>query len=127
MSSYIGTAIKYPHKVNEFGRIDLVSGFDLLKQSMVKVLETPVGSEWVSPEFGSYLNELIFEPNDEILASLLSYFIRDALRRWERRVRVLSVIQDTTNEVVTNKITVVIKATNEQYSFVYPFYRELKY
>jgi uncharacterized protein len=128
MRDYLGTGIKYPYEVNDFGRISLASQKELVQQSIYRILQTPVGSNFMNRDFGSHLRELLHEPNDNVLLSLLDYFIGDAISKWEKRV----VFIDTAFEVSEpDKIfctpRYIIRASNEIDSFIYPFYRELKY
>lgn len=63
---------------------------DVIWSSIVNILLTPLGSRIFLPTFGSLVAELVFEPNDEQLASLGRRYVIDALVQWEPRIRVLS-------------------------------------
>ena len=41
------------------------------------------------PEYGCNLQLLLFSPNDDTTAGLAIHYVRQALERWERRIRVI--------------------------------------
>lgn len=63
----------------------------VILSSIINILETPLGTRIMLPQFGSRLPELVFEQNDEILAQMARTYIADALDRWEPRIRILNV------------------------------------
>jgi phage baseplate assembly protein W len=63
---------------------------EVIWSSIVNILLTPLGTRIFLPTFGSLVAELVFEPNDEQLASLGRRYVIDALVQWEPRIRVLS-------------------------------------
>ncbi len=127
--SYLGQGIKFPLSVDNYGKISLQSDLQLVRQSIVRILNTPVGSCFMNRDFGSHIYDLQFEPNDDILKSLLDYFITDAVEKWEGRVELLDVsIYDDAKkpEQVNCSVTYKLKQSEEIDSFIYPFYKELQ-
>lgn len=128
VESYLGVALQYPILINQFGTASLVYGRDAVRQSIVDILSTTYGSRYFQPTYGSEINELIFHQNDEILKSLLINKISSALAQWEKRIQVLNVqpIIEGVAQVNCN-INYKILQSAEFDSFIYPFYREIKY
>lgn len=126
MESYLGVGIKYPIQIVN-GKPALSYGEDNIKQSLFQLLSTPVGSRLFLPEYGSRLDEALFEQNDEVLKALLQMFIVEAIELWERRIKLKKVSYTQENNVILCEITYNVLASNEINSFVYPFYRELIY
>ena len=126
---FLGTAIKFPIEINQFGRAELAVGKDAVKQSIVAVLSTPINTRFFLPEYGSRLHEALFEPDDDVLVSLLRLFIFEAIRDWEKRVKFINVdFEFVPDEALLNVIPQYkILASNEIDSFVFPFYRKLKF
>lgn len=59
-----------------------------VEDSIKDILSTPIGSRVMLPEYGSRLFELIDRRvNDEFRADL-SYFVIEAVQRWEKRVQI---------------------------------------
>ena len=83
-----------------------LSATDHLRQSIVDVLTTPIGSRVMRREYGSRLFELVDKPlNAETLVDMYAASA-EALQRWEPRLRVLRVLaQKIDNAQVTLDLT----------------------
>lgn len=127
----IGKGIKYPVKFGVFKHsqlFELSSGPDKINESIKMIFDTPIGSRYNNPNFGSNLNYLIFEPNDTILKDLLYYSVHDSLSRWEKRITIKNIsfqTFETDSSINPNQINIrveyIINATHQQGSYVYPF------
>ena len=59
-----------------------------IEDSIKDILSTPIGARVMLPQYGSRLFELIDRRvNDEFHADL-SYFVIEAVQRWEKRVQI---------------------------------------
>lgn len=128
--NYLGQGIKYPHEIDELGKIELQNDIQLVRQSIRRILQTKKGSVYMNRGFGSYVDELMFEQNDAILFSLLDTLIADAISEWEKRVRGLSTdieIDPNDSSKINVRLSYEILSSNEIDSFIWPFYRELKF
>lgn len=125
---YIGVAGEYPFRVTG-GFLRLVSGNELIEQSIGQILTIAKGSIFMTPGFGSNLFRLLHNPTDIVVISAGETFIVDAIQEWEGRVDVIDVtgsVSETTFGLILFRITYRVKATNEVNTFVWPFYRELQ-
>lgn len=124
--NYLGNTVDYPlNLVN--GKPTIANSKKTIEQSIVSALNTDKGSRFFLPQYGSRLNELLFEPNDLVLKSLIRQFVLEAIQEWEKRVKFLDVTIDIQEEVVNCTIMYRIVATTESLSFIYPFYRKIKF
>jgi len=125
---YLGIGIKYPIEISSTGAVELNSDVALVRQSIVRILETKKGSVFNNRSFGSDVRDLLFEPNDSILFSLLDYHVVEGIRQSEKRVANVST-EITNNSSESSRVDVKIKysilASNEVDSFIFPFYREV--
>lgn len=64
------------------GRISVCGGDEALRGKIIQVLFTAPGERVNLPEFGCGLLNLVFEPNDGVLASAMEFTISQALARW---------------------------------------------
>jgi phage baseplate assembly protein W len=64
------------------GSVRSGSGPDALRARIVQVLCTAPGERVGLPTFGCGLFDLVFEPNDELLAAATGYRVSEALARW---------------------------------------------
>lgn len=124
--NYMGRGIAWPIRIAG-GRTQQVEGWDLIQQSISRILSTPEGKIIFNPDYGSRLHELFFQPNDNILTNLLHYFIKEAIGKWEKRVSFVDVEFTIDGAIVFCKIHVRINAKDKMdKTFVYPFYRNLE-
>ncbi len=65
-----------------------VDGLDHLRQSIIDILTTPIGSRVARRTYGSLLPELIDQPDNGSTRVRLYAATAGALMRWEPRVRV---------------------------------------
>jgi len=90
----IGSGASFPFGFSSTGRVKsvrLADGIENINQSIHLILSTRRGERVMIPEFGSRLFTLVFEPNDAVLAASLDFETTEALRRWERRIRITAV------------------------------------
>lgn len=73
------------------GRLDLIEGSHLLRQSLLMLLSTLPGERVMRPDYGCELLTLAFSPNDDTTAGLAAHFVRQAVERFEPRVRILRI------------------------------------
>ena len=122
MSILRTTGLAFPLSLTS-GSHTLEEGVDLIQKSIMTILSWPLFTREYTDGFGSRLFELLEEPNDDILISLLGRFTGDSLDRWESRIEVLSLdIYRTTPEKVTVDIIYKIRELNIQASFKHFFY-----
>lgn len=121
----LAKAFKYPLQPDVKGAVDKVDGTDCIDQSIYSILSTPIGSAFYQEDRGSQLYSLVYEPNDEILRSLLDTHIAEALEKWESRITLTDIVYDYSDYTVNCMITYVIKSTGLENSYIYPFNREI--
>lgn len=124
---YLGRSIYLPLRLLK-GRGVIADGLRSVEQSILSILTTPVNSRFFLRSYGSKLEELIFEPNDKVLESLLRTYVFEALETWETRAEFTDVeIAFPKDSQVRVDITITyrILPSNEINSFIYPFYRKL--
>lgn len=64
----------------------------LIKSALIQLFNTKPGERVMLPTFGSQLHKILFDPNDVFLQQDISYYIRDAINRWEPRVAVKAIV-----------------------------------
>lgn len=74
--------------INQYSptQTELVHNLDSIYQSIGNILGTPRNTRLFLPEFGSTLEDLLFEPMDEETVSSLYDAIVLAIQEWEPRV-----------------------------------------
>lgn len=124
--NYLGKGIQFP-LVLDSGRMATVTGKPSVEQSIFRLLTTPIGETLNIPEYGSNLHKALFEPNDTVLENLIYVFVKDAIEKWEKRVKFVGIVFERNNEELLCNIEYRVLSSNEIDSFVFPFYTALKY
>ena len=121
----IGRGWAFPPRLDHRGQVATVSGAVEIEQAIRIILNTSPGQRVMRPEFGCRLPELVFAPNNNLTSGLAERYVREALGRWEPRIRIdsVTVTPDEENRArLLISVTYRIKATHSRRSLVYPFY-----
>jgi phage baseplate assembly protein W len=93
---FLGKGLKYPFRFQSVSGGTEVSAatsreHEHIRESILQILGTRPGERFMNPEFGSRLNDLVFEQNDEVLKGLIRHYVIDAIKKWEKRVVITGV------------------------------------
>ncbi len=122
---YLGRGLAFPLQVNPRGEIALASGERDIEQAIRIILSTRPGERVMRPEFGCRAHELLFEPRDVVLQTLMQRYVQQALDRWEPRIQLQGVnvfFDDSADGGVFVEINYIIKESHDERSIVYPFF-----
>lgn len=72
----------FPIGVDEIGGITAQGGDARIRAKILQILFTAQGERVHQPEFGCGLLNLVFEPNDTVLAPAVQFTVGQALARW---------------------------------------------
>src|SRR5262245_11379504 len=76
------TSFGFPFRINELGQVAALTGNDNIRAKVLQALMTSPGERVQVPEFGCGLRDLVFDPNNEILAATTEFSVSRALQRW---------------------------------------------
>lgn len=76
------TVLSTPFRINDLGQVANTTGDTAIREKILQVLLTAPGERVNLPEFGCGLRDLVFDPNNEILAATTEYTIAKSLERW---------------------------------------------
>ena len=76
------TGVSFPWHINDLGQVASQTGDENIRAKIMEVLLTAPGERVHLPEFGCGLRDLVFDPNNEILAATTEFSISVALQRW---------------------------------------------
>lgn len=77
-------ALGFPFVVDG-GAVLATDGNDTIRSKVIQVLFTAPGERINKPDFGCGLFNLVFDPNDSVLAAATEFTIGQALARWLRQ------------------------------------------
>ncbi len=130
----IGKGIQYPFSIDN--ELDIVlrgtkeekDAIRKINQSIAQIIGTPIGARVMNREFGCNIFTLKFEPLNEKFFSLATYFIAEALYKWEKRI-ILNKVKyavatdyDVDNSLVFISVWYTIIKTQIPGNYVFPFY-----
>jgi len=76
------TSVAFPFRIDELGKIATQTGDANVRARIVQILLTAPGERVDLPDFGCGLRDLVFDPNNEVLAATMEFTIGKALQRW---------------------------------------------
>lgn len=108
------------------GRIRMCGGEDDIAQAVRLILNTKKGERVMRPDFGCRLSDFAFESFSQSVRSEMTEEIKNALIMHEPRISDIEVtIDDLSHEGrIVLDISYVVRATNNPYNLVFPFYIE---
>lgn len=123
---FLGVGWKFPVEVDQTtGRIKTSSYEEDIQEAIRIILMTRKGERMMLPEFGCGVWEYVFETMDVSALARMEQEIRHALILWEPRIVDPEVHVDTDRQqqgVLDIHIQYVVRATNNPYNLVYPYY-----
>jgi phage baseplate assembly protein W len=76
------TGFGFPFRINDLGQVSTTTSDDNIRGKIVQIVLTAPGERVGLPEFGCGLRDLVFDPNNEILAATSEFAITRALQQW---------------------------------------------
>jgi phage baseplate assembly protein W len=134
-SEFLGVGWASPVQLDENGQIALTLRRadgktyyeESVRQAIWMILGTARGERVMRPTFGCGIHDLVFATNSAGTAGRVATEMRQALIQWEPRIDIQNVTVTADNSA-PNRLLIEIKykvrATNNQFNLVYPFYLE---
>jgi phage baseplate assembly protein W len=126
-TEFLGVGWAFPVQPGPDGDVALAAYEESVRQSVWIILGTSPGERVMRPDFGCGLNDLVFSVGGAQTAGAVADEVRRALIAWEPRLDLLDV-QAAPDGVVGDTLLIQIdyrvRATNNVFNLVYPFYLE---
>lgn len=133
---FLGRGVGFPVSLNGAGKLQTAEYEESVRQSILIILGTAKGERLMRPDFGCGIYDLVFEINSASVAGKISQAVQEAILKFEPRVDVLDV--KVTSGFLTNRdfeiaqngsvlmieIKYQVRASNNVFNLVYPFYLE---
>jgi phage baseplate assembly protein W len=123
--SFLGSGWSFPVRIGSNGGIAVTSYEQNIEENIRIILGTALGERVMEPDFGSYIHDYTFHPNNPNTASLVGNYAQNALSKHEPRIEGIDVraYPDPTNEnMLILDINYKIARDNSLSNMVYPFY-----
>lgn len=126
LDKFIGKGITFPIQLDNRGAAVVDGGVELLRKSLLIIITWPYGTRFFLNQFGSRIEELLDEPNDLVLHSMINHFIIEAITRWEKRVKLIETrVISKGGDKLEVSLRYTIISTQLEDSFVFPFYKQI--
>jgi uncharacterized protein len=126
IDAWLGTGVPFPLRPGpSTGRIDWLSGMQLVRQSIETILDTEPGERIMLPTFGCGLRRYLMAPNTATTRTAIQQDVAAALNTWEPRIRVTDVSvtpADDEPTLVWIDISYTRLVDLRPDNLVYPFY-----
>lgn len=126
-SEFLGVGWGFPVHPDEEGRgIGLARYEQSVGQSIQVILGTARGERVMHPDFGCGIHDLVFAVNSPATSLRVAIEVKQSLLQWEPRIDVLEVQVNASGngQVLNINISYQVRATNNVFNLVYPFYLE---
>lgn len=125
---FLGRGLGFPITLNNNGDLQSADYEESVRQSILIILGTARGERVMRPDFGCGIYDLVFEMKTAGTAGRISQEVQEALLRFEPRIDVINVQvipqTDDKGEKLFIGIEYQVRATNNVFNLVYPFYLE---
>ena len=114
----------FPFKIDDNGRSSVTNEERHIKNLIEQILFTSPGERVNRPNFGSALNQIIFEPNSDIFGISIDTLIQSSLNLWLDHLIIVESV-NVENKDSTLEVTVKYKISKNQRTNVTTFRREI--
>jgi len=124
--AFLGVGVGFPFQFDASGAIPTAQYEESVRQSVWMILGTSKGERVMRPDFGCGIYDLVFEVNSASTSGKVAQAVREALLVNEPRIDVRNVQVDAQGggETLLINIEYQLRATNNVFNLVYPFYLE---
>jgi len=124
--SFLGTGWSFPPAFDKSRKtLEMARDLEDIRQSLQILLTTELGERVMTPEYGAGMKRMLFEPLTANLKAYMTELVRQAVVRYEPRIKLESVVMNDSGELegrVLIEVEFTIKETNSRANFVFPFY-----
>ncbi|HYV10455.1 MAG TPA: GPW/gp25 family protein [Pyrinomonadaceae bacterium] len=124
---FLGRGWSFPVRLDEKEGTILLSEHEQdIRESIRIILSTAKGERVMRPDFGCGIHDLVFEVINTTTLTQIETNVLQALALFEARIDVVQVTALSENSGLDGQLRIsidyVIRGTNNQLNFVYPFY-----
>lgn len=125
---FLGVGVGFPVSLDDEGALNRAKYDESVRQAIWIILGTAKGERVMRPDFGCGIYDLVFEMRSPATAGRISQTVQADLLKFEPRIDVLNVQvipqSDRDGEKLLISVDYQVRATNNVFNLVYPFYLE---
>lgn len=124
--SFLGRGWSFPPTFSKATRsVVLTADEEDIRKSLEILLSTSVGERFLQPGYGCNMEDYLFEPINATIETSMRLTVRNAILRYEPRIRLQGVRLDSSH-ITEGRVDIVVEydiiTTNSRFNLVYPFY-----
>jgi uncharacterized protein len=123
---FLGRGWSFPPSFSrELQTVEMTEKETDIERSLQILLTTTLGERVMQPKYGCNMEELLFEPLNRTIKTIIIDKIRTSILYFEPRIDAKKIELDMTNELEGQaliRIEYIIRATNSRFNFVFPYY-----
>jgi phage baseplate assembly protein W len=126
-SEFLGVGWAFPVQLNENKQIAVARYEESVRQAIWMILGTARGERVMRPDFGCGIHDLVFAVNSAGTTGRVASAVRQALIQWEPRIDVENVSVSADLAAPSRLLIAIeyrVRATNNPFNLIYPFYLE---
>jgi phage baseplate assembly protein W len=125
-NDFLGKGWSFPPTFNtQLHTVEMTEKETDIERSLQILLTTTVGERIMQPKYGCNMDELLFEPLNTTIKTIMIDKIQTAILYFEPRIDVKKIEMNIMNELegeVLIRIEYIVRATNSRFNFVFPYY-----
>jgi phage baseplate assembly protein W len=124
---FLGVGVSFPLQLDVAHAVQRAEYEESVRQSILIILGTAPGERLMRPDFGCGIHDLVFENMSVATFGRVQQLVHESLLRLEPRIDVIDVDvrPDSESNVLLIDIEYEVRATNNAFNLVYPFYLQL--
>jgi phage baseplate assembly protein W len=122
---FLGRGWRFPIQPDALGRLTFAGPEQDVEQAIWIILGTSKGERPMLSGFGCTLQDLVFEPNSDLVRGAIATEVQQALVKWEPRIDVLEISVEAAEgepNLMLIRVDYRIRSANTIHNLVYPFY-----
>lgn len=122
---FLGVGWRFPVALDPFGEIEMSAYEEDIREAIQIILGTAKGERVMRPTFGCGIHQLVFASLSMATLGQVEAEVTEALTLWEPRIELLEVeasVGDAEDGRLLVAIDYQVRATNNRFNLVYPFY-----
>ena len=126
---FLGRGWKFPVSVDSRGGIAMSQHEEDIREAIWIILSTSRGERAMNPDFGCGVHDMVFSSISTSTLGMIRESVREALILWEPRIEVSDVkakVDGFEEGRVEVTVDYLVRATNNEFNLVYPFYLKEK-
>jgi phage baseplate assembly protein W len=124
---FLGRGWSFPPTFNaQLKEVEMTEKQDDIEKSLQILLTTAIGERVMEPKYGCNMDELLFESLNTTTQTIIKDKVKTAILYFEPRIEPKKIELNMSNELegeVLIEIEYIIRATNNRFNFVFPYYR----